>query len=1073
MGGSIGSGSSNTSGYSITAPPKYVSNAYQSIIKQAQNTAATPYTPYSGQMTAGLTNAQNQAISGLGQAQGAYQPYYDQASTYGQQATTAVTPMEFSADALSQFQNPYTNDVVNATLGDLARLFGQQQSQVTGNAIASGAWGGDRAGIVKSNLANNQAQTAASTLAGLRQSAYTNAVQQFNTANQAQMSAQQQNNANALSAAQLYQNLGTGASTNAINLNQALMGAGTTQQATDQAALDAQYQQFLNQQQYPFQTLSWLTGVATGVGSNAGGTTIGNSTTNTSGWNVGANITSDERAKEDIEPVGQLFDGQPIYRYHYVGDDTPRIGLIAQEVEQSHPEAVDFGSGLGSVHYGRATEDAAGLGRLAGYASGGDVMPYAHSRGMDLGSLPVTRGGGPPRGNIPQGEARIPSIPSGGEGQSQQSGSGDRLQQGLSAIKDKIAPLPGASPSVAPSAPPVTGASAAGVSSGVGDGLSALGKMFGFAEGGAVETDDDGVPLIFGPPPVRDDGAIPAGDGVDPLPGRPVAGLGAISAPPAPTSAFPAPQAPPAPQAGVGRSVPRGIRTNNPGNIKDSEFARTQPGYVGSDGVNAIFESPDAGYAALNKLLDVYGNKHGLNTVSGILNRWAPSSADNNDTSGYIGYVSKRLGVDPNSPLTPEARAALPSAMAYFENGREFPTSGSPLAATGPSGRVQMAGRPPQAGLGYADDEASLPPNAEAAGARNPPPGIPSPGLQNVGAVDDGKAFGAAIQAGLYGLLTTGNIGQAIQAGTQTYTDLQYRMRGQLSPNEKMQVLQQQMYQSQADKLAADVDSQRVKTQMEAQGTWAVVGPVNDADGNVIGTAVINNRTGEVVTRPIGVTKKPGPEHDVDARKRAAAKAGLDPGSPAYQTFILTGKMPREDQAPLTATDKKAILEADEGVMAAQTAIDNLKKAKDLSPAAYAGPMAGQRGYVGSLVGLDGASETVDLDNLVKTNALSQLKSIFGAAPTEGERAILLEIQGSSSLGDKERQKIYDRAIQLAERRLELNKQRADELRGGSFYKPKKEADPLSEAKSAIAKGAPRDAVIQRLKERGIDTTGL
>ena len=60
----------------------------------------------------------------------------------------------------------------------------------------------------------------------------------------------------------------------------------------------------------------------------------------------------------------------------------------------------------------------------------------------------------------------------------------------------------------------------------------------------------------------------------------------------------------------------------------------------------------------------------------------------------------------------------------------------------------------------------------------------------------------------------------------------------------------------------------------------------------------------------------------------------------------------------------------------------------------------------------------------------------FGGAPTEGERKILLDIQGSSNLPDAVRQKIYDRAIGMAQSRLKFNEERAKELRGGQFYKP-------------------------------------
>ena len=75
-------------------------------------------------------------------------------------------------------------------------------------------------------------------------------------------------------------------------------------------------------------------------------------------------------------------------------------------------------------------------------------------------------------------------------------------------------------------------------------------------------------------------------------------------------------------------------------------------------------------------------------------------------------------------------------------------------------------------------------------------------------------------------------------------------------------------------------------------------------------------------------------------------------------------------------------------------------------------------------------------NNLVQQGALSQLKTIFGGNPTEGERAILLELQASSSKPPPIRKKILERAKALANTRLALNQQRADQLRGGDFYKP-------------------------------------
>lgn len=177
-------------------------------------------------------------------------------------------------------------------------------------------------------------------------------------------------------------------------------------------------------------------------------------------------------------------------------------------------------------------------------------------------------------------------------------------------------------------------------------------------------------------------------------------------------------------------------------------------------------------------------------------------------------------------------------------------------------------------------------------------------------------------------------------------------------------------------------------------------------------------------------------QNQTEQRKAAATNLGLTPEHPAYNSYVLTGKMPREDQAPLTATDKKAILEADEGVMTAKSAIDALSKAKELSPKALGFKGAGNVASLGALLGNQASVDTVELDNTVTSNALTQLKSIFGGNPTEGERKIMLDIQGSSSLPDAVRQKIYDRAIGLAQNRLKFNEQRAAEMRGGQFYKP-------------------------------------
>lgn len=64
---------------------------------------------------------------------------------------------------------------------------------------------------------------------------------------------------------------------------------------------------------------------------------------------------SDRRTKDNIKKVGKTDDGQNIYSFTYKGDDTPRMGLMAQEVKKKKPEAVgELPGGLMYVDYDKA-----------------------------------------------------------------------------------------------------------------------------------------------------------------------------------------------------------------------------------------------------------------------------------------------------------------------------------------------------------------------------------------------------------------------------------------------------------------------------------------------------------------------------------------------------------------------------------------------------------------------------------------------------------------------------------------------------------------------------------------------
>lgn len=186
-------------------------------------------------------------------------------------------------------------------------------------------------------------------------------------------------------------------------------------------------------------------------------------------------------------------------------------------------------------------------------------------------------------------------------------------------------------------------------------------------------------------------------------------------------------------------------------------------------------------------------------------------------------------------------------------------------------------------------------------------------------------------------------------------------------------------------------------------------------------------------------------------RAQLAQAYGIDPQSAAGQKFVLTGQLP----ASLSPTDKKAILEADQMVMASQQGLGMLNQAKTLNPKAAGGALMGTLADVFAQIGDETALNTRDLENVLQSNVLPQLKVIFGGAPTEGERQILLDLQGSAKKTVEERRRIIDRSIAAANARIKFYQDQANDLRGGTYYSPTR-GQPQPPAAPAASAPAPK-----------------
>ena len=118
------------------------------------------------------------------------------------------------------------------------------------------------------------------------------------------------------------------------------------------------------------------------------------------------------------------------------------------------------------------------------------------------------------------------------------------------------------------------------------------------------------------------------------------------------------------------KELPRGIRNNNPGNVE-----RTSERWLGmseeqSDTRFMVFKTPEYGIRCLQRLLINYQERHQINTIRKIIDRWAPSVENN--TSAYVWHISRITGFDPDESLDlldKYTNIAITKAIVRHENG--------------------------------------------------------------------------------------------------------------------------------------------------------------------------------------------------------------------------------------------------------------------------------------------------------------------------------------------------------------------------------------------------------------------
>ena len=163
-------------------------------------------------------------------------------------------------------------------------------------------------------------------------------------------------------------------------------------------------------------------------------------------------------------------------------------------------------------------------------------------------------------------------------------------------------------------------------------------------------------------------------------------------------------------------------------------------------------------------------------------------------------------------------------------------------------------------------------------------------------------------------------------------------------------------------------------------------------------------------------------------------------GAKSGQINTTTGEFKPVAQAPqaprkLSSTEQRELIDTEDLLTKGTSTAGLLQEALRLNNTAYEGSLSGVRKTLGQLFSSDSPEyvATEQLDNLIGTSALSSLKETFGGNPTEGERKILLDLQASSSKPRAVRQQILARALEAAQKRIRINTQRLDKLKGGYY----------------------------------------
>ena len=293
------------------------------MLGKGQALASTPYEAYTGALTAGPSELQNQAYEGIGSLA----------------MPTASIAGDFTGSTAQSYMSPYISAALEPQMAEAQRQAEIQRVMNAGRLSKAGAFGGGRQAIMESEGQRNLLRNLTDIYGTGMQTAYEQGLGQFN------------------------KDRGYG-----LGVLGAQRQAGAEQRAIEKEGIAADIAQFREERDYPYKQVQYMSSLLQGLPieavsreyiepsdlstflsylgllGNAGQLFFGQGAA--PGGQAPGLFTSDMRLKENITHVGVLPNGANWYTWDWndkgkaIAGNQPTQGVMAQEIQKTNPDAV-------------------------------------------------------------------------------------------------------------------------------------------------------------------------------------------------------------------------------------------------------------------------------------------------------------------------------------------------------------------------------------------------------------------------------------------------------------------------------------------------------------------------------------------------------------------------------------------------------------------------------------------------------------------------------------------------------------------------------------------------------------